>query len=301
MKKNNLEIALNVLSKPEGHTTVLRYDDDYIVFKCNKCNRIYKRHKSYIVRKYEVLNEVSMCSHCHSNRKGVRTQNFQNPEEVFYQTHSRDEYQVLGVKYDSNKKKCLEIKHLCCGSTYLSTCYSAYNSNCPNCKRLSKTNNLLTKKPKLVEKFWDYEKNEISPENVTPNSNKLIHIKCKDCGTESLIPVKELKVVCTHCRKAKQQAKSEMTKENDLIKMARKSFDELVIKTLKKEESNVLTEKERRFLTLFFEFNLPMNVIGQNEGITRERVRQILLEALDKINLSFKYKEIYTNTNLKIK
>lgn len=56
-------------------------------------------------------------------------------------------------------------------------------SGCPYCAGhyASEDYNLLVINPKLCEE-WDYELNEKSPKEYTPNSNEKVWWKCKECG-----------------------------------------------------------------------------------------------------------------------
>ena len=52
---------------------------------------------------------------------------------------------------------------------------------CPSCrgtKKVNKYNNLIAKVGKQVEKLWDYELNEIKPEDFRPYSKKMAWFKC---------------------------------------------------------------------------------------------------------------------------
>lgn len=55
------------------------------------------------------------------------------------------------------------------------------NPYCAACKAIKKS--IPYKAPELL-KFWDYDKNDILPEEVLPYSNQVINWKCPDCGYE---------------------------------------------------------------------------------------------------------------------
>lgn len=74
---------------------------------------------------------------------------------------------------------------------------------CPYCsgnKTLPGFNDLKTKKPDIA-KDWDYTKNQITPENVSPNSSAMIYWKCSFCGYEWKQRVYNNKFGCPKCRK----------------------------------------------------------------------------------------------------
>ncbi len=66
--------------------------------------------------------------------------------------------------------------------------YTKWNSivdgnGCPYCdnKKVGKHNSILYLRSDLVDE-WDYERNELRPENVTPGSNKKVWWICKKCN-----------------------------------------------------------------------------------------------------------------------
>ena len=62
---------------------------------------------------------------------------------------------------------------------------NVFKTYCPYCSGHlpSEDYNLLVINPILCEE-WDYEKNDKNPDQFTPNSNKYVWWKCKDCGNE---------------------------------------------------------------------------------------------------------------------
>lgn len=60
------------------------------------------------------------------------------------------------------------------------------NEFCPYCgnrKLLVGFNDLATVRPDLIDD-WDFNKNELKPDEIKVNSTEKVHWKCKDCGTE---------------------------------------------------------------------------------------------------------------------
>jgi hypothetical protein len=95
-----------------------------------------------------------------------------------------------------------KVKWVCtnldCGLIYERTIHNRLRKSdkgCPSCSNaktyVTNKNNLLVRFPKVVEAFWDYDKNEIDPSNVRPHSNILIWIKCQH-GCSVQIPVNAL-------------------------------------------------------------------------------------------------------------
>jgi len=72
------------------------------------------------------------------------------------------------------------------GHSYEDTiCHRTNKKNprgCSYCsgKKPSPEYNLKILYPKLIKKEWDYDKNEKSPEEYTPGSNKEVHWVCKN-------------------------------------------------------------------------------------------------------------------------
>ena len=66
-------------------------------------------------------------------------------------------------------------------------CHRSKGAGCPYCSSrmvLKDFNDLQSVNPDLASE-WNYEKNNgLTPDEVTPNSNKSIWWKCRDCGYE---------------------------------------------------------------------------------------------------------------------
>lgn len=78
--------------------------------------------------------------------------------------------------FQCKSKKCLEIFEMCWDNL------SSQNQGCPYCagRKVGKNNNLEKLRPDLADE-WDYDKNKISPKEVTCGSNKKVWWKCKEC------------------------------------------------------------------------------------------------------------------------
>lgn len=290
----NLRKAIEYLLNKESQTELLSFDKDLITFKCKKCGQIYTRNKNYLVRQFEVLKNVTPCTKCFNNYANNKNKTIiKDYVEHFYKNHSRDEYEIIRQIDDSNEKS-FEIKHKVCGNVYTMDRRNAFRCNCPKCINLSKTNNLLMKFPSIVEKYWDYEANELTPDKVTPYSTRLVHCKCKDCGSEFVKSVKELhkSKACDVCNELRYSIKD----NNEEIKYNRDNFKKKVSAILTSDVSKYnLSNKENDFLNLFFITRFTMTKIGQIANLSRERVRQIIVEGLTKLGLNEEYKAIFTD------
>ena len=54
---------------------------------------------------------------------------------------------------------------------------------CRNCSKLNESNSLIKLFPDIV-KYWNYDKNEHSPEYYAVSSGKYVYIKCPECGED---------------------------------------------------------------------------------------------------------------------
>lgn len=91
-----------------------------------------------------------------------------------------------------------------CSNEYMCSCYVKSRQNgCSKCngKELTEKNTILAKS-NITLQYWDYEKNELLPEQVHHGSNKKMHFKCQDCKHEWQIPVHSMnmrKYGCVKC------------------------------------------------------------------------------------------------------
>ena len=85
-----------------------------------------------------------------------------------------------------------------------------YGKGCPICagKKIVKgINDLATLNPKLVEE-WDFEKNEIDPQTISPNSHKKAWWKCKEGHSwQAQIKSRNQGCGCPECAKQKRKNK----------------------------------------------------------------------------------------------
>lgn len=106
-------------------------------------------------------------------------------------------------------------------------------SGCPYCVGfyVGKTNNLAYKNPELL-KEWDYEKNIITPDKITPGSHKKVWWICPDCGYSYYAnPNNRVssKTGCPNCQKSKGEAKViEVLKKLGIPFIGQHSFNELI-------------------------------------------------------------------------
>lgn len=89
---------------------------------------------------------------------------------------------------------------------------------CPKCKGIG-VNDLKSLYPELVDKFWDYKKNTVSPSEVTIGSSKPVYCRCKVCGGEWVDIPKLLKnrKVCPVCWGRPKHFTSLRKKRPDLV------------------------------------------------------------------------------------
>ena len=111
---------------------------------------------------------------------------------------------------------------------------SVRGDGCPYCsgRYATKENNLLLDNPELC-KEWDYNKNAKSPEEYTPNSDKEVWWKCKDCNHEWSAQINSRngnnKNGCPECNNSKGEKKiKKWAEENMFVYDKQYSFDGLV-------------------------------------------------------------------------
>lgn len=96
----------------------------------------------------------------------------------------------------SNKKVFLKCKD--CGNSWSNWTVSSlinYKDKCPYCsnsKLIEGTNDILSKSPIFISKYWDFDKNTVKPNKVKFNSGRLVKLKCDKCNHRWEMTVKEL-------------------------------------------------------------------------------------------------------------
>ena len=151
-------------------------DDNGIIF-CPECHRLGIRRKPYIERK---TYKISFYDYC--------------------QMDDDRKYLLNEWNYDDNIALGIDIKEIGAGSNKKVwwTCPKGHrydmaisdrskeNGNCPFCRGrrvLVGSNDLESQYPD-VALDWDYEKNELRPNEVIQHSSKKAHWKCHKCGHE---------------------------------------------------------------------------------------------------------------------
>jgi len=114
--------------------------------------------------------------------------------------YEKNTIQPNEVTYGSNKKvwwRCNE------GHSFEASILhrTRANSGCPVCKnqKTGYENDLKSKYPDIVNSQWDYERNVVSPEKITPGSNKKVWWKCKEGHSFKVTPNEKLKSLYEGC------------------------------------------------------------------------------------------------------
>lgn len=95
---------------------------------------------------------------------------------------------------------------------------------CPFCAgqiTISGVNDLVTINPNLANE-WDYEKNVVTPNNISPNSHKKVWWKCDDCGHKWQAEIKSRNSgngcpICAKKRRVEGQRKKAIQKNGSLV------------------------------------------------------------------------------------
>lgn len=115
---------------------------------------------------------------------GINDLESKHPEILEEWDYSKNTIKPSEIKSGSNAKVWWICKK--CGYSWKATPGNRIcnGTGCPSCAgyRLIKgKNDLVSLKSPLLDE-WDYEKNEISPDNVSPSSHTIVWWKCNACG-----------------------------------------------------------------------------------------------------------------------
>jgi hypothetical protein len=130
---------------------------------------------------------------------------------------SKAPYELVNEEYVYAIKRTLLLRCSDCHSEWL-TCWAAMmtGAGCPYCcgKKINNTNGFGYLYPELLEE-WDFEKNEVSPFEISPHSHKLVYWKCKSCSFSWKTRTSKRIVENTGCPKC-NFSKGEVAVENIL-------------------------------------------------------------------------------------
>ena len=173
-------------------------------WKCNKCGYEWRVSPAHRARGHK-------CPVCVGQvvKKGVNDLLSQEPELAKEWNYEKNELHPDEVTTGNNKK----VWWICskCHHEWQATVYSRHSGcGCPECKKTiisekqSKANygdSLAFKFPEIA-KEWDFDKNEMKPEEVYSNSNKKFWWKCKKCefSWEAVVHARTLRNTgCPYC------------------------------------------------------------------------------------------------------
>ena len=179
-----------------------------IYLHCKKCGYSWGDYTAS-----EFFNSNYGCPVCSGHRvlKGYNDFQSQYPELVdkYWDWERNKLDNVFPDELTAKSKKLVHLKCDVCGEKwddYYPLRLAHEKMGCPFCsgQRVGKnSNSFLHKYPELVEKYWDYSKNNeknIFPDEVTYGSSRTVFLKCKTCGGEwSNYSVKDLTVYKRGC------------------------------------------------------------------------------------------------------
>ena len=178
---------VDITGKRFGKLVVISMADDYISpsgFRLSRCNCQCDCGKTTIVNMSELTTGKTKSCGCILNSRGLLKD---HPEYM--------------RKYDFEKNKCLDLSKLTvassqkawwkcdkCNSSWYAVISSQTNlrkdHGCPYCSGrfvVKGKNDLASQNPELLEE-WNYEKNTISPDEISFKSGIKVWWKCKECG-----------------------------------------------------------------------------------------------------------------------
>ena len=176
---------VDVTGKRYGHLVVLSMADDYISPSGDRLSRCLCKcdcGREKIVNLSELTTGKTLSCGCLRNTKGLLKDN-----------------EILMDKYDFERNKNLNLNELTsrsskkvwwkckkCGNSWLATIASQNDENlhdCPYCSGrlvMKGKTDLQSNYPNLVLKSWDYEKNDVKPDEISCHSSKKIWWKCSE-------------------------------------------------------------------------------------------------------------------------
>ena len=173
-------------------------------WKCNKCGYEWRVSPAHRARGHKCPVCVGQVA-----KKGVNDLLSQEPELAKEWNYEKNELHPDEVTTGNNKK----VWWICskCHHEWQATVYSRHSGcGCPECKKTvisekqSKANygDSLAFKFPVIAKEWDFDKNEMKPEEVYSNSNKKFWWKCKKCefSWEAVVHARTLRNTgCPYC------------------------------------------------------------------------------------------------------
>ena len=184
-----------------------------------KCN---KGHSYQATPNNKTANHVG-CPFCSGNRvlSGFNDLATTNPELLEMWDYDKNTISPTSVSAGSTKKvwwRC-DKNH----SWEKRIIDQSKNCSCPVCgyrQVLAGENDLATTNPDLILE-WDYEKNNISPSEVTKTNETFVWWKCKECGTSWKQKINVRVRVGTGCPKCGYENKRPQTNEAKIVREKR--------------------------------------------------------------------------------
>lgn len=166
------------------------------------------------------INRNRKCIYCNGTKvlQGYNDLASKCPESLQYWNYDKNDKTPQEVRYGSNNKA-----HFKCptGHQYSASINHFYNGRrCPFCasKKTDETNCFSNQFPLLINE-WDYKKNNILPNEITPGYDKKVHWQCSKCNHkwEAYIYNRKKGQNCPKCSKGSQTSKGEKEILNFII------------------------------------------------------------------------------------
>lgn len=133
----------------------------------------------------------------------------------------------------SNKQVHLHCKK--CGyswNDYSPASLVYHKLGCPVCagqRVLKGYNDFQSRYPDLVDKFWDFEANDVKPDEISWGSGKWINFKCKECGHKWIVQLHDLSVYgrgCPQCARNNMATRSKQ--EDEITNFLKENYDGII-------------------------------------------------------------------------
>lgn len=169
---------------------------------------------SYIITPHE-LSRGSKCPYCYGTKilQGFNDLATKCPDSVIWWDYSKNSKGPKEVKYGSQQKMWWICEK---GHSYEAAIHKFYiGQRCPTCigKKIDNNNNLAIKYPFIAEE-WNYSKNTITPNDITPGHDAKVWWVCKKCNNEWQAYVynrtnKNRPQMCPKCAKGQTSSRAE--------------------------------------------------------------------------------------------
>lgn len=178
---------VDITGKKYGKLTVLSMAEDYVSpngVRLARCNCICDCGKKTVVTMSQLVKGGTKSCGCIANSRGL-LQDY--PEYMAKYDHEKNADINLNILTTASHKK-VWWKCSTCGQSWKADISSQTDlkkeHGCPYCSGrlvLKGKTDLASQRPELMTE-WDYEKNQLKPDEVSYNSSQKAWWKCKECG-----------------------------------------------------------------------------------------------------------------------